>query len=146
MKILPRITAPWSRKIARRHRPPVARGKRGYKKYLPCLRWDFSFCCAFCLIHEADLSSNEIRNSGLMEIEHFLPQSRYPKYRNRYTNCFYSCRYCNRARRAVENLDLEGNQLLNPCKDVWKDFFKVVNDRLVPQTGNGDAEYTCDTY
>jgi hypothetical protein len=50
-KILPPVTQPWPQVIVRQHKPPEAK----YKTYRACLRWEFGFSCAFCLLHETDL-------------------------------------------------------------------------------------------
>jgi hypothetical protein len=148
MKVLPPITKPWSQTIPRRHHPREATGKSGFTRFRSCLRWDFSFSCAFCLCHEADLFHYGTRGSGLMTIEHFLRKApdQHPEARNRYDNCFQACRYCNRARGIVENVDGEGNRLLNPCTDVWQNAFEMSRDEISPRDGNSDAAYTCDTY
>ena len=82
MKILPPVTHPWSEKIVRRHTPRSLKGAKGYQAYRPCLRWEFGFSCAFCLVHEVDLAPYPIAGSGLTQVEHFIPKSRDETRRN----------------------------------------------------------------
>ncbi|MFY9821703.1 MAG: HNH endonuclease [Thermoanaerobaculia bacterium] len=138
LKLLPASTRPWSKKIVRRHQPPAARGKRGYSKYRPCLRWEFGFSCAFCLIHESDIS--EILGQDFMQVEHFTPKSEAAEGWNRYSNCFYICRYCNNVRGVKPGIGAAGLRLLNPCDEIWAQSFDLQGDELRPLTE--DAFYT----
>lgn len=45
MRILPPVLTPWPAVIERRHDPPLARGRHGYRAYRSCLRWEFGFTC-----------------------------------------------------------------------------------------------------
>lgn len=142
MKLLPASTSPWSKVIERRHTPQEATRKDGFTTYRSCLRWEFGFSCAFCLIHETDVS--EVLGKDFMQIEHFVPKSRQEEGRNRYSNCFYICRYCNNKRGVKPNLDPRGLHLLDPCSEVWRQHFALENDRLRPL--NQDALYTETVY
>ncbi len=62
MRTLPRQTQPPATPIERRHAPAPGR----YDSFRPCLRWDFGFTCAFCLLHEADLAEHGTEGTGLM--------------------------------------------------------------------------------
>src|SRR5437879_2619929 len=93
--MLPPQTHPPNEPIRRRHSPP----RLAYEEYRSCLRWEFGFTCAFCLLHEADFVEEGARGTGLMWIEHHVAQSADPALVDTYENCFYACRYCNGARR-----------------------------------------------
>jgi hypothetical protein len=132
MKILPDITQPWRRKIARRHRPSQAHGDTGYREYRSCLRWEFGFTCAFCLSHETDLMLST-EGWAVMQVEHFEPKTRNPSRINDYENCFYICRLCNTARSNTPNRDSQGREMINPCDAVWRDHFQVEGDEIRPR-------------
>jgi len=121
-------------------------GKKGFRAYRRCLRWEFGFSCAFCLLHEADFSEHGIGDWGLMWVEHFVPVSRSNARRNLYTNCFYACKFCNSARGNAPVADGQGPRLLNPCRDIWNRAFTLKDDEIRPLGNNPDAVYTCDTY
>jgi len=142
MKILSPTTQPWRGKISRRHSPRPA----SFNLYRPCLRWEFGFSCAFCLCHEADFGIS-IEGSGATHIEHFVPQDVAPHRRDDYSNCFYVCGYCNRARLNAPNRSPAGHTLLDPCEGSWGEIFKLADDKILPQIeADGNALYTIDTY
>lgn len=149
MKILPAATEPWNEKIDRRHSPKAAKRLGGYEDYRCCLRWEFDFACAFCLCHEADLrrgADEGTRGTGTFSIEHFVTKEREPLLANEYSNCFYACRYCNRDRGRKPNRDAAGRRLLNPCADLWADYFVREGDSLKPRSNQPDAKYTHEVY
>ncbi len=145
-KLLPRSTAPARGPIRRRHRP--RRGR--YRTYRPCLRWEFGFTCAFCLVSEADLREHGVEGTGLTGIEHLRLQSRAPRLRDAYENCYYACCWCNTARSDAPNHDRAGRTLLEPCQSSWADHFTLDTSegdvRLRPLAGDADADYTHETY
>lgn len=141
MRILPPRASLPAAPIDRRHRPRPG----AYSTYRPCLRWEFGFACAFCFLHEADLTEHGAARSGLWWIEHHVGQTHDDSLVDRYWNCFYSCRYCNEARRTARVVDERGRRLLHPCGVAWGEYFEVVEDRLSP-TADPDAEYTHETY
>jgi hypothetical protein len=144
MKVLPDRTSPAPRAVERRHTPP----RGAYPTYRACLRWEFGFTCAFCLTHESDLVEHGAEATGLMSIEHHLPQShdRAGAHADEYANCFYACRFCNRARGALPVVDAHERRLLDPCRDAWGDHFIAIDDRLAPCANDGDAAYTHRAY
>ncbi len=147
MRLLLPQTLPFPARIERAHSPRPVRGRYGFQAYRPCLRWEFGFTCAFCLLHEADLAEHGIEGMGLGTIEHFVPVSTGAGDVHRYSNCFYACRFCNVARGATPAVDGGGRRLLNPCDDVWGDHFSLaVGDRLSPVDGDPDAAYTEQAY
>ncbi len=146
MKILPPVTTPPRKPTTRRHSPPPARGAQGYQAYRACLRWDFGFTCVFCLSHEADLAGGRpTEGLGVTNIEHGVAQSIAPDRINDYSNCFYSCRYCNSARAHRPQFSA-GYSLLEPTMTAWGDHFSRSGDRLLPMEGDGDARYTHQVY
>lgn len=146
MRIIPPSTEPPETAIKRRHTPPKAEGRYGYRTYRSCLRWEFGFSCAFCLLHESDFSSHGAERLGLMWIEHHITLSASKESANDYENCFYSCRLCNRDRSFAPIVDGQGRRLLNPCSDAWAEHFELVGDELRPLPGDADAGYTHAAY
>lgn len=147
LSLLPLSTKPWRTRIERRHQPPelAASSRQGYRKLLPCLRWEFGFSCAFCLLHEADFQEHGTKGSGLMSIEHAEPVGTDPAKANLYKNCFYACRYCNQARGSRPVADLD-RRLLNPCDHAWGDFFTLHGFEILQLEENPDALYTLESY
>ena len=80
-------------------------------------------------------------------MEHFVPVSHDEAGTRVYVNCLYVCRFCNRARGATPNVALSrDSRLLNPCRDVWAEHFRVAGDEIEVQEGSADAAYTRDVY
>lgn len=145
MRILPAITQPPREPTARRHEPSPARRWFDYRR---CLRWDFGFTCAFCLLHEADLHG-EAGSEGLgtFTVEHWRPRSAEPELALEYRNCLWACRLCNRARSNRPIVALDGRHLLDPTQVAWSDRFeRTVADELAPRAGDRDARYTWEAY
>ncbi len=144
MKILATKTPPPSSPIAGRHTP-----KQGdYTTYRDCLRWDFSFTCGFCLLHEAEIVLGGIRGTGSTTIEHVKRKQRgcFPELRNEIPNLVYACRFCNSARGKKRWKHRSGAVLLNPREVAWSQHFYRVGDELRPISGDRDALYTFDVY
>jgi hypothetical protein len=142
-EFLPFSTEPWRLAIVRRHEPAET---SDYRDFRDCLRWEFGFSCAFCLLHESDLSSNGTEGWGLMWIEHAELQSERPDLANQYENCFYSCRFCNQARGARPSINKQLHQLLTPCAYPWRDLFDLVADEIQVRGKRPDASYTLEAY
>lgn len=138
---LPPATLPWRQKIERKHRP-----KGSYSSFKTCLGWDFGFSCSFCLLHETDLIKGGAQGWSLMQVEHFIPQSRSRSKRNNYKNCFYICERCNKSRSNLPTRDDAGNPLLDPCSTVWADHFERSGDAISPYPEDGGAHYTWECY
>lgn len=147
MKILPSELNPPSEPTKHRHQPnPVVRD-RGYQTFVSCLRWDFGFTCALCLLHEMDLFPRlGAAGTGLMSAEHHVPQSHDPTKRNEYSNCLYACRFCNRARHDKPVINDAGRRLLDPSRDAWGSHFILSEGKIHPRRGDDDAVYTHETY
>jgi hypothetical protein len=143
MKIVPLETSPPGIVRRRRHTPRAG----GYTSYRPCLRWDFGFTCAICLLHESDLA-HCVDGTGLTSIEHFVPKSTEAgaEQRDDYGSCLYVCRFCNGARGRRPNVSDSGACLLDPTRTVWSEHFTLVHARLDPREDDVDAEYTSETY
>ena len=146
MKVLPPSTAPLQEPHGRRHQPPAAKRKRGYESYRECLRWEFGFTCAFCLLHEHDVLPEGGDGWGVWTIEHFVLQSDEPAHANAYSNCYWCCRRCNLSRdqRPIESTR---GQLLDPCRHAWSDRFRLDDDQLKPRyPDDRDAHRTWSVY
>ncbi len=145
--ILPPATQPWPEKISRRHTPEPADKVNGFRLYRACLRWEFGFSCAFCLIHERDINFSGVEGWGLIEVEHFVTQSSSPSQQNVYANCFLICGRCNRTRGIGANIHSSGWALLNPCEDTWSDHFVAAGSQILPRhQADADAAYTLRAY
>lgn len=95
--------------------------------YKDCLRLDFEFRCAYCLIHEADYQSPED-----FEVEHFQPKSANGAER-KYSNLYYSCRLCNKRNRKGTNWPTReqmasGIRFVDPCSELWEDEVRFQGD------------------
>lgn len=143
MKILPPQTQPSPSAIGRRHQPLPG----NYPSYVPCLRWDFGFSCAFCLLHEGDLFPLGIRGTGLMWVEHRALRKDDPEKADQYANCAYSCRFCNQSRATRAVKDRRGGSLLDPTLVAWGERFSIKDDRMaVRDEDDPDAVYTYAAY
>jgi hypothetical protein len=96
------------------------------------LRWEFSFTCAFCLLHEADFSPIGTERLALLQIEHLVARVIAPGLEAIYSNCYLACRLCNVAKRDQPVVDDKGVRLLDPRTDSWSDHFAWAEDELVP--------------
>lgn len=129
-----------SEKILEREHQPLPASN--YRAYRACLRWEFSFCCAFCCIHETDLSTIGVEGTGLTSVEHHLLKSKQPQWEATYTNLFYACKFCNDARNQQPVIAPGGGTLLEPTTSAWGLVFRLnMSDfRLEPLSTS--AEYT----
>lgn len=153
MQVLSLLSPPFACRIKRRHKPREVGYLGGYREYMPCLRWDFGFTCAVCLLHESDYVPGPGLGGvglalGAFTVEHLKPKSQWPRLANKYYNCIYACRVCNVARGTkpiVRSADQA--RLLNPCDAVWSSRFQWANAELVPKhAGDKDALYTIFAY
>ena len=143
MNVLPPRTLPPTEPLTRRHRPkPI----QDWAEYRRCLRWDFGFTCAFCLLHEADFFSGlPGEGLGIMTVEHRILKRDDPSLAGVYTNCLYACRLCNVAR-GTKDLRTPEARLLDPTEDPWARHFEVSGSSLCPKSGDADARYTFEAY
>jgi hypothetical protein len=138
MKIIPPVTHPSKTPIQRAHNPKSADWKGGYAEYRSCLRWDFGFTCASCLLHESDLNEFGVADGwAVTTIEHRETQKDKPDKANEYTNCYYACRFCNAARSTKPLQNANGDRLLDPTADAWADHFLARDHCLIPTTPHG---------
>jgi hypothetical protein len=85
-----------------------------YGEYLPVLRKDFWYSCAYCTITEAE--ARAIR----FEIDHYEPVSARDDLRHEYSNLMYACEECN---------SLKGDRTPpQSARDAGKRFFRVDED------------------
>ncbi len=143
MVILPPRTRPYAKEIVRRHKPAK---RSDYTEYRQCLRWEFGFTCAICLLHESDLAEYGVERTGLSSVEHIDTQVDSPSKRTAYENCIYVCRECNLSRHTRPLRRADGARLLNPASDVWNHHFDVMGDHLVARPSDNDAQYTHSAY
>lgn len=104
---------------------------RNYREYKPFLRNDFKKKCGYtnCL-------DDWFGGISTFQIDHFLPQSRYPMLENKYSNLIYCCSYVNRAKS-----DDEGNYL-DPCdEDYNKHFYRNGQGEIIPVPTSDKAIY-----
>lgn len=145
MLLLPAQTEPANEPLARRHNP--RRVQADYTVFRDCLRWEFGFTCAICLLHERDIMSYDGADGwGVMQIEHLVPRSQDDSVIGVYDNLIYICRLCNGARSDTPVIDDDGSRLLDPTKDIWASHFRLENDEVVPIEGDPHAAYTADVY
>lgn len=135
-------------RIDREHKPRPA---NDYHAYLPCLRWEFGFRCAFCGMHELDVPQGvgpggRDRQPAHWTVEHIALQSVAPDQSATYSNTIYCCRFCNGAR-SKKPLNKNGAQLLNPCDHNWSEHFCVVDDAIAPvDPSDPHSKYTFSAY
>lgn len=140
-------TPPFGGKIPRRHAPT----RRRYEDFRSCLRWEFGFTCAICLLHERDVVPLEVGAEGTRQfwIEHTIPRSDPAvgaERKDDYTNGLYTCAFCNHARRDRPRVSADG-RLLNPIDDDWSQHFEWKDDHLEPtSTFDRDATRTRNCY
>jgi len=135
------VTALPAHSIARAHHPVGE-----YETFRACARWEFAFHCAFCWLHESDLCESGIERTGLTWLEHLIPRSEDDSRADDYGNVAYSCRFCNASRARRRVVDAQGRRLLDPCTTAWAVRFRREQWRLVPATGDPDADYTHEAY
>lgn len=148
MEILPEEINPFPQQITRRHKPKRTRRKDGYQSFRQCLRWEFGFTCALCLLHESDLAPRGAESAEgfrLTTVEHLTTRHARPELANAYRNCIYACQMCNGAR-STKPRTWHGARLLNPVTSVWSEHFAAAKGYLVPRPGDADAAYTESAY
>jgi uncharacterized protein (TIGR02646 family) len=122
--------------FSRRRKPPD--GKR-HGWYKDCLRIDFQFRCAYCLIHEADYQGHES-----FQVDHFRPKSRFKDLERSYGNLYYACQLCNRQGRKghawpTPDEARRGERFVDPCAEDWEDHVEFIEDGSVrPLTPAGE--------
>lgn len=111
-----------------------------YSKYRQVLRKDFCFSCAYCAIAECEAAGITF------EIEHYLPQSRYPELANEYGNLMWSCEHCNSRKRShpTEAACSRGCRFYRPDFDDPETHFetRAANHRFIDSRTADVGEYT----
>src|SRR5512133_1733520 len=99
-----------------RSNPPTCTQYLDYRAYL---RRDFWYACAYCTLAEC-----EAAGVGF-EIDHYLPQHRYPELGDDYTNLFWSCSHCNKLKGdyPTEAAARKGYRFYRPDMDDPRDHF-----------------------
>ena len=90
-----------------------------------------------------------VEGTGLTWIEHLFTKAGHPELETAYSNCVYSCRFCNssRGRDKVEPVaDERSGRLLNPRENAWRDHFEWNGDELIPRDNDADAADTLESY
>lgn len=121
----------------RKENPPKC---KNHRDYLPSLRLDFRYRCAYCERPEAVVGGDEA-----FEVDHFRPRSRFPELVNEYSNLYYSCSRCNRHKGNTwpsEHLAGSGFRFSDPCAEDMYSIHAIEGDggRLKAITQCG--EYT----
>jgi uncharacterized protein (TIGR02646 family) len=111
--------------FTRRRRPPDGKSPRWYEG---CLRLDFEFRCAYCLIHEANYQGHES-----FQVDHFRPKSRFGDLDRAYSNLYYACILCNKTSRKGANWPSEdetnaGERFVDPCSEDWEEHVEFLED------------------
>lgn len=111
--------------FTRQRQPPD--GKR-HGWYKDCLRLDFEFRCAYCLIHEADYQGHES-----FQVDHFRPKSKFRHLERKYRNLYYACLLCNKGNRKGANWPSEeeadrGERFVDPCSEDWEEHVEFLED------------------
>jgi hypothetical protein len=127
--------------FTRRPNPP---SYANYHLYKPFLRVDFKYRCAYCRLHEGDQYGGGFHN---FQIDHFRPHSlpAFTHLINEYSNLYYSCRWCNRAKWETwpsEQQRADGYEFVDPCKeDLYRAHCRLKEDGNLEGTTH-PGEYT----
>jgi len=118
---------------------------KSYGDYRECLRFEFSFRCAYCLSHEAEVGPGA--KWGNFEIDHFRPFGRHEfrRLENTYTNLLWSCYECNRAKRNTwpsTAVARQGYRFVDPCVDGLSAHLTIKKEFVVHLSPAG--KYTVD--
>ncbi len=112
-----------------------------YRSYLPFVREDFVYQCAYCLLSEVLASGEEN-----FELDHFKPKKRFPGSLNDYYNIYYACHPCNHGKRDFwppAALESQGVSIVDLCKDEFASHFIQEEDGLLRGLTTS-ASYTID--
>jgi uncharacterized protein (TIGR02646 family) len=126
-------------KFVRRQKPPVYSDYHAYRRFL---RIDFLERCCYCGMRETP------DFTGIFHVEHFHPKEDFPALVCTYSNLFYACNRCNRAKWDTWPSAAElaaGERFWNPCEDrSYKHFeCRVADGAILPKDACG--RYTIDT-
>ncbi len=113
----------------RKHKPPLFKNYRTYKRYLQS---DFQRVCVYC--RQPDSSAPNL-NFG---VDHYRPKgiARFAGLVNHYENLFYCCGQCNSRKNNYWPLDEKlGPFVVNPCEHEMASHL-----RFNPKTGEVEAK------
>ena len=109
--------------------------QKDYGKYREDLRIDFFYSCAYCSIMEFEAG-------GIgFEIDHYLPQEKFPQLFNDYQNLMYSCEKCNGLKgdfHADDALKKAGKYPLRADEEDPDDHFESKGELLCHKTETGE--------
>jgi hypothetical protein len=109
----------------------VGKELSNYRGYKDNLRDDFKCKCGY-----TNCIDNWFGGPNTFQIDHFLPQSKYPKLKTKYSNLIYCCSYVNRAKSNDEG------KYLDPCNvDYNLHFYRNSKGEIIPETKSDDANY-----
>ena len=99
--------------------------KSKYSDYKQELRKDFLYSCAYCTTSEKELHKD-------FQIDHYLPQSKYPELANDYLNLIWSCQECNNSK---DDYDSNATKkIFRPDKYDYSEHFELDGDKLIGKT------------
>lgn len=110
----------------------VVQFKANYRAYVPELRYDFWFSCAYCTITEAEACGITF------EVDHYSPQVGGNLINvNVYSNLMWCCSDCNGLKSNFEfspALQAKGYRFVRPDQDCFLDHFELNGIQLKPKT------------
>lgn len=110
--------------FVRRESPPAF---TDHAAYVPYLRRDFLYRCAYCERTEIYMGGEES-----FSIDHFRPQAKFPKLKALYENLYYCCRSCNGHKSSTwptPARESQGHRFSDPCReDLYKEHLREVEE------------------
>ena len=109
--------------------------RASYGDYLPELRWDFWYSCAYCTLSECEAKAISF------EIDHFVPK--FQGGSDAYDNLMYSCKVCNGHKsKHFPSIELQedGYRYIRTDEDDPEEHLELTDLSLKPLTKAG--EYT----
>lgn len=113
--------------------------KSDYRKYKNELVEDFKDICGYC-------GKNRKYFSDKFEIDHFRPQTKYPQFKNDYTNLVLSCSLCNRYKSddwPTNNPELYHDEQIGYVDPASEEFDQVFYRK---DDGNIESDYEYGRY
>ncbi|MCB0164398.1 MAG: TIGR02646 family protein [Anaerolineae bacterium] len=142
-----RLTSPPSK-------PNAIKSRYAHQEIKTALEMMFGPKCAYC--------ESPVTAVSYQHVEHFRPQSIYPKLAYNWNNLLLACPRCNSGHKKarfplmdrsqpVENVtnpclldDSDNNALIDPCRDEPEEFFEFQDEWLVCRSNNFRASQTRD--
>jgi len=106
------------------------------RQYINALQEEFYGSCVYCMVPDG---------LGItFEVEHYRPESRFPKLATKYSNLFYACRTCNgRKGKKWKERRRDAEFIVNPCDDRMTQHLRFRGSRVDAQSTAG--EFTSET-